>query len=130
MANGTWNRRSHDKCAYVTHLNESVGPQDYMLFSGYHRNCGLCCSKKDCCDEKSLKTEESQVHGTRIDIENDLFNITNISSKCPKLKHQYVPPKNLPNTNCNHRNEHACYNWTGNAPKTTTTGYTLPNNNC
>ena len=125
---GQWNRRSNDNCAYENTLTESVSPQDYMLFSGYHRNCGLCCSKKDCCDEKSLKSEQTTVHGQRIDLENNLFNINRISSQCPKLKHQ--PPANVTTTNCNHRNEQACYNWTGNAPKTTTTGYTLPTNNC
>ena len=124
---GQWNRRSSDNCSYQQQVNESTKPTDYMLFSGAHRNCGLCCSKNQCCSEQNLKDEQRKVQGTRVDIESDLLNIKKLSSKCNDLKHK--PQGEVP-VNCLHRNEAPCYNWSNGLPRVTNTGYQLPNNNC
>ena len=124
---GKWNRRSSDNCSYQQEVIESTAPIDYMLYSGAHRNCGLCCSKNDCCSEKSLKNEQTKTHGSRVDIESNLFNINRLSSKCNDLKHAPVGPTD---TNCLHRNEQPCYNWSNGLQKINTTGYQLPNSNC
>jgi len=128
MSAGKWNRRSSDNCAYQQNVMESTSPIDYMLYSGAHRNCGLCCSKNDCCSEKSLKNEQSKTHSSRIEIESDLLNINRLSSQCNDLKHR--PNANNANTNCLHRNERPCYNWSNGLQRTVTTGYQLPNDDC
>lgn len=124
---GKWNRRSSDNCSYQQEVLESTAPIDYMLYSGAHRNCNLCNAKNKCCSEKELKTEHTKIHGSRIDIENDLLNINNLSSKCSDLKHT---PSNNTNTPNLLRNERPCYNWLNGLPQINTTGYKLPDNNC
>lgn len=125
---GRWNRRSSDNCSYQQRVMASTLPVDYMLYSGAHRNCGLCCAKNECCSEKALKNEQSKTHVQRVDIESDLLNINRLSSQCNDLKHK--PESASKETGCLHRNERPCYNWSTGLPKTVTTGYQLPNSNC
>lgn len=124
---GKWNRRSSDNCSYQQEVMESTGPISYMLFSGKYRNCGLCTAKNECCSDDGLKKEHTATHGGRIELENDLFNIQHLSSKCNDLK--YIPRKNTPVAPL-HRNPQPCYNWSNGLPQTKTTGYKLPTNNC
>tara|TARA_B100000683_G_scaffold260072_1_gene284513 strand:- start:301 stop:684 length:384 start_codon:yes stop_codon:yes gene_type:complete len=119
---GKWTKRSSDNCSYQQEVIESTGPIDYMLNSGYHRNCGLCCSKNNCCSEKNLKQEQSKTHTNRITLENELFNITKLSSKCNNLKHK---PGQQKTTDCLHRNEQPCYDWLNGVDRPINIGFEL-----
>ena len=127
---GKWNRRSSDNCSYQQEVIESTAPIDYMLYSGAHRNCGLCCSKNDCCSEKSLKDEQSKTQTSRVEMESNLMNINRLSSKCSDLKHKPSDYDKDYKTPCLQKNELPCYNWSNGLPRVTTTGYQLPNSNC
>lgn len=82
------NRLNYDGCAYQKALHESVAPIDYILNPIKYENCQKC--------RISLGTvggtNVSHINGNLVDLENDLFNITRPSTRCPQYMYTPTPP--------------------------------------
>jgi len=75
MNTGYSTRLPYDGCAYEKHLQESVAPLDYRMYTGAYENSGRCVYNK-LYRPFDLVNEESE-----------LLNITRRASKCTECKY-------------------------------------------
>lgn len=107
----SWNRMSHDACAYNKYLSQSVNPLGYNLNPIQFENCNKCRMEVGTVGGTAV----SHISGNMVDLENDLLGITRPSTKCPSYKHlpnktnmikryeQYKPVSHAPiDTTLNH----------------------------
>lgn len=80
----SWNRMSHDACAYNKYLSQSVHPLGYNLDPIQFENCNKCRMEVGTLGGTAV----SHIGGNMVDLENDLLGITRPSTKCPSYKHQ------------------------------------------
>ena len=71
------NRLIYDTCAYATEIKESTGPLEYNLFKGKYENC-IQCPTGDFTNIVEF--------GSRADVENELYGLARLGTKCPSLK--------------------------------------------
>ena len=80
------NRLSYDQCAYATEIKESTSPLEYNLFKGKFENCKQCPTG----DYTNILE-----FGSRADVENELYGLSRLGTKCPSLK--FDPSKEYKN---------------------------------
>lgn len=80
----SWNRMSHDACAYNKYLTQSVDPLGYHLDPIQFENCNKCRMEIGTLGGPNV----SHIKGNMVDLENDLRGQTRPSTKCPSYKHQ------------------------------------------
>ena len=81
----SFNRLMYDSCAYKKTLEESTGTLSYVLNPIKYENCSKCRVEFGVVGG----TNVSHNKGNLVDVENELFNITRKTSKCPTKK--YIP---------------------------------------
>ena len=79
------NRLRYDVCAYQKALSESVAPIDYLLDISRFEHCGKCRNELGLVGGTAV----SHINGDLVALENDLFNITRPTSRCPQ--YHYAP---------------------------------------
>jgi hypothetical protein len=82
------NRLTYDACAYQKALSESVAPIDYMLDIVKFEHCGKCRNELGLLGGTAV----SHVTGDLVALENDLFNITRPSTRCPAYHYRPIAP--------------------------------------
>ena len=93
MANAL-NRLKYDTCAYSKALSESVAPIDYVINPIKYEHCGKCRMELGIVGGTAV----SHINGNLVDLENDLFNITRPSTRCPAYQFHPTPPGEPINT--------------------------------
>lgn len=90
----SFDRLMYDKCAYAVDLKQSVTPLDYQLYVGKYENKSPCpCNKKG----NNLKNC-NVTFGTRVDVENELYNLNRPGTLCPGKKYNPKDKKNFKHT--------------------------------
>lgn len=79
MSQKSNNRLIYDKCAFEQNTEQSTKPMSFDFFKGKFVNSSKC--------ETGNGLPNDQDYSTRVDIETDLLNRTNISSRCDETKH-------------------------------------------
>jgi hypothetical protein len=91
----SYNRLIYDTCAYTAEIKESTGPLEYSLYKGKYENIKKCPNN----DYNNIIQTDM-----RADVENELFGLKRINSKCPSLKYDpiidYKNPDLSPNKLC------------------------------
>jgi hypothetical protein len=91
----SYNRLIYDNCAYTTEIKESTGPLEYSLYKGKYENAKKCPNNDF---DNIIQVED------RADVENELFGLKRVNSKCPSLKFDpvadYKNPDLSPNKLC------------------------------
>lgn len=82
------NRLKYDTCAYSKALSESVAPIDYIINPIKYEHCGKCRMELGIVGGTAV----SHINGNMVDLENDLFNITRPSTRCPTFLYHPTPP--------------------------------------
>lgn len=80
----SWNRLSHDPCAYKADLFESVKPLSYHLDPVKYYRCDACRNELGLVGGNNV----SQIQGNLVDLENDLLRINRPLTHCSSFKHQ------------------------------------------
>ena len=73
------NRLNYDACAYSKALSQSVAPIDYVINPIKYEHCGKCRMELGIVGGTAV----SHINGNLVDLENELFNITRPSTRCP-----------------------------------------------
>jgi len=89
----SWNRPSHDECAYRKELRQSVSELDYRLDPNKFYNCNPCRPELGVFGGNVVSLTKDNL----VDTESDLRNQTRQYSRCPER--QYLPE--CENCDCN-----------------------------
>jgi hypothetical protein len=119
---GSSNRVKYDCCAYSQSLEQSVKPLDFQLYFGSVEN------ENSCIDKKKWYKQDTEI----VDVESQLWKLTQPMSKCDKFKYN---PSCQKNELCMSTYDESaprvlspslCPILHNNIPKQTHVGYTLP----
>ena len=92
------NRLKYDSCAYASTMTENSSQLEYNLYKGKYEKCDTCFK----CPSGDYTVNLPFV--SRVEVENELFNINRPGTKCPNLKYDpkvaFNNPKFTPPTLC------------------------------
>jgi hypothetical protein len=93
----SFNRLHYDTCESKQAIEQSVGPGTYMLDTPYNDGCSPCyeSNPKIRIQQRGIR-QEVQGNPELVDIESNLFRLTQPESRCPSLKYN---PQNLDEPN-------------------------------
>jgi hypothetical protein len=86
-ANTALNRLRYDTCAYSKALSESIAPIDYVINPIKYEHCSKCRIELGVVGGSAV----SHINGNLVDLENELFNITRPTTRCPGYQYHPTP---------------------------------------
>ena len=122
---GASNRTLYDCCAFTQSLQQSVKPLDFQMYFGAVENCNSCI------DDKKWYKQDREI----VDVESQLWKITQPMSKCDQFKYSPTCPKDehcmstFDSTAPKVLSPSLCPIVYNNIPRQTSAGYTLPDTN-
>ena len=81
------NRMIYDDCAYVSSLNQSVSPLNYVMDPIRYEHCGKCRMELGIVGGTAV----SHVSGNLVDLENNLRGQDRPNTHCPRYKYMPSP---------------------------------------